>query len=74
MVIGLVFALPALWEAFALALHPPAPPQPGLSVMEFVRQYGFPLLLIGGGYNLVSRDAFAALVDKVRSVLPGGKA
>lgn len=73
MIIGVLFAVPVLVDQILDALHPPATAVPAFTFMEFVHEFGFPLLLIAGGYNLFSKEAFSDIVDKVKSVLPGNK-
>ena len=70
MILGVLFAVPALIGQVIAALHP-GTPQPDRSVLELMHEFGFPVLLIGAGYNLFSRDAFADLVDKVKGFWPG---
>jgi len=72
MVIGILFAVPAFVGQVLLALHPPATPVPAPTFLELVHSFGFPVLLIGAGYNLFSREAFADIVDKVKGFWPGG--
>lgn len=69
--IGVVFALPVGIGLLLRALHPPTVPLPGPSLLELIHELGFPVLLIGGGYNLLSPQGFEALADKIRSFLPG---
>ena len=70
MVVGVGFAAPAFIGQALMALHGTQPTTPP-TFLELVREFGFPVLLIGAGYNLFSREAFADLVDKAKTFWPG---
>lgn len=71
MVLGIVFAVPALIGQVLHALHPPTVAV-SHSVLELIHEFGFPVLLIAAGYNLFSRDAFADLVDRAKTLIGRG--
>lgn len=70
MVVGIVFAVPQLLTQVLDAIHQ-NPEAVSPTTLQLARWYGLPALLILSGYNMIAPQSFAALVDRVRSVLPG---